>query len=121
MRDLPELSERFLLVFEATSRALAALAGRWVGIELSPLGGSGIFLTLAGRLGRSWSFGYAPRRSLALSAGEASLRIAESTLARAILERYRDSHAGLEWQLVAIELRTGVLLEVEEIPSGRDR
>lgn len=121
MRDLPEPSERYLLDFEAASRALSALSGRWVGIEVSALGGSGTLLTLAGRLERSWSFGYAPRRSLALSAGEASLRIAESALARAILERYRDSRSGLEWQLVAIELRTGVLVEVEEIPSGRDR
>lgn len=121
MRDLPEPSERYLLDFEATSRALAALVGRWVGVELSPLGGAGTFLTLVGRLERSWSLGYAPRRSQALSVGEASLRIAESALARAILERYRDSRSGLEWRLVAIELRIGVLVEVEQIPSSRDR
>ncbi|MEZ5155322.1 MAG: hypothetical protein R2718_04335 [Solirubrobacterales bacterium] len=121
MVDPPEPAERLILDFEGASCAVAALSSHWVGVELSHLGGSQTFLTLAGRLARSWSFGSAPRRSQALTIGEASLRIAESALDRAILECYRDSRLGLEWRLVAIELRIGVLVEVEEIPSSRDR
>jgi len=121
MQDSLEPAERRILDFEAASRELAALTGRWVGVELSHLTGSGALLTLGGPLDRSWTFGSPPNRSQALVVGEASMRIAESAFARGILERYRDGRSGLEWRLVAIELRVGVLVEIEEIPTGPDR
>jgi hypothetical protein len=121
MRELPEPTEHRVLDFESASRELAALTDRWVGIELSQLAGSGAFLTLVGRLDRSWTLGSSPKRAHALVIDKASVRIPESALARVVLERYRDARKGLEWRLVAIELRIGILVEVEEIPAGRNR
>lgn len=117
-----EPSDRRVLDFEATGRELGALRGSRVGVELSHLAGSGPILTLIGRLDSVWPLGLSPQRSLAIAVGEGSMRVAESRFARAIHESYEDERASLRWSLVAIELRIGVLIEIEEVPAGsRDR
>lgn len=115
MERAPRPKSSSPLDFVETHRALEALNGYGVGIDVSPLAGGSPFLTLIGTLVPICVVGTPGRRSIAFDVGGVSLRIAERRLARALAEHYEDAPTGLSWSLVVIELRCGVVLEVEEI------
>jgi hypothetical protein len=115
MESAPRPKSSSHLSFAETHRALEALNGYWVGVDVSPLAGGSPFVTLIGTLVPICMVGAPGRRSIAFDVGGVSLRIAERRLARALAEHYEDELTGLSWSLVAIELRCGVVMEVEEI------
>jgi hypothetical protein len=105
--------------FPAVRGALAGLVGSRVGVEVSALTGSGPFATAIGELAAVREIGRRGSRAIAFDVGDAMLRITERAFAWGWLEEYADHTGQIRWRLVAVELRFGVVIEVEEIPSGR--
>lgn len=119
MEQHPEPESEACLDFGETFEALRELAGSWVGVEASPLRGSGPFLTLIGRLEGSWLLGAPPHRAIAFAVGDDSVRVAADSFAGAVRERYSDRCLGGRWSVVAIELTIGVVIEIEIVaPAG---
>jgi len=94
--------------------------GGRVGVEVSPLNSRGPFLTAIGHLRAIHDLGGHGRRALSFEVDDATFRISAQAFASASLEEYGDDAGRIRWRLLAVELRFGVVIEVEEIPIGWD-
>lgn len=101
-----------------TLRALRGLVGSQLGIEVAPHARAAPVLTLTARLDRAYAIGHPRRPAIAFDVADATFRISTTTFLTATRETYADPESGLHWRLLAIELRDGMIIEVEEIPAG---
>lgn len=104
--------------FAELRRALDELVGERVGVEVSALSGSAPFITAIGRLGEIRGLGAEGRSSIAFDIGDVTVRIAEWAFVGGWREEYVDAAERMRWRLVVVELRFGVVVEIEEIPAG---
>lgn len=105
--------------FAEALAALHELIGTTVRVSVGPARGPGTFMTAVGRVLRGYELAPSERSSVAFEIGDATLLFSHATLVRA----WREEHLrgpGVRCRIVALELRIGVEVEVEELEAGRE-
>jgi hypothetical protein len=105
--------------FAEALAALHELIGAKVQLSVGPARAPGTFLTSVATLARGYELGRSERSSIAFDVGEATLRFSPQSFITAWREEYARRTGGTPRRLVAIELRSGVEVEIEEL--GRCR
>jgi hypothetical protein len=117
----PELIRARECDFSGAVRALRELLEVRVGVDVLSAVSATPVVTLTGALERVLEIGDAAHAAFSIEVDEALIRIPDRILELAICEEYSDQSRTLRWRVVALHLRSGVSIEVEEIPSRRLR
>jgi hypothetical protein len=93
--------------------ALHELIGANVQLSVGPARAPGTFLTSVATLARGYELGRSERSSIAFDVGETTLRFSPESFVTAWREEYVRRSNGMRRLVVAIELRSGVEVEIE--------
>lgn len=101
--------------FAEALAALHELIGAKVQVSVGPARAPGTFLTSVAILARGYELGRSERSCIAFEVGETTLRFSPQCFVAAWREEYVRPTDGTRRLVVAIELRSGVELEIEEL------
>jgi hypothetical protein len=105
--------------FAEALAALHELIGEAVAVNVGPAGAPGTFLTMTGTLARGYELGRSENSYVAFDVGEATLRFSPATLVGAWREECVRASDGSSRRVVALELRLGIEVEIEELRGDR--
>jgi hypothetical protein len=105
--------------FVGALAALHELIGGMARVSVRPTASPGTFLVSAGTLTRGYELGRSERSAVAFDVGETTFQVSPNTLMAAWREEYVGPD-GSHRRLVAMELRCGTEIEVEELRADRD-
>jgi hypothetical protein len=105
--------------FAGALAALHALIGGMARVSVRAAASPGTLLVSAGRLTRGYELGRSERSAVAFDVGETTFQVSPDTLIAAWREEYVGPD-GSHRRSVAMELRCGTEIEVEELRADRE-